>query len=71
MAIPLELWERMIEHYKSCPFSLLENEIGNKSLTKENVKQVRHLVTTMKVHEKDLRELRKTIEEKLNEFESK
>ena len=70
MAIPFDLWERMIQHYKSCPFSLLEKEIGRKSLTRENVKQVRHLVTTMKAHEKDLRELRKVIEEKLDEFES-
>jgi hypothetical protein len=70
VAIPLDLWDRMIEHYKSCPFTLLQNTIGRKPLTRDNIKQVRHLIETMKIHEGDIRNLRKEIEEKVNEYEA-
>ena len=70
MAIPLELWERMIKDYPSCPVKKLENELAGKPVTKSNAKQIRLLLSTLKNHENDISGLRKEIEDKLNEFDS-
>ena len=68
MAIPLDLWERMINGYPHCPAKELQNEIAGKPLTRENIKQVRLLVETLKNHEKQIRTLRQEIEHKIEAF---
>ena len=70
MAIPLELWERMIKDYPSCPVKKLEEELAGKPVTKANAKQIRLLLTTLKNHENDIRALRNEIENKLNEVDA-
>jgi hypothetical protein len=71
MAIPLNLWEKIIKNYPSCPVKELEKELAGKPVTKTNAKHIRLLLTTLRKHENDIRALRKEIQNKLNVFESK
>jgi hypothetical protein len=70
MAIPLDLWERMITGFPRCPIKELRDILDGKSLTNENIKHVRLLLATLENHENEIRALRQEIEHKINMFSS-
>ncbi len=68
MAIPLDLWERMITHFPRCPVKELHDLLAGKSVTDINAKQIRLLLTTLENHENELRAIRQEIEHQLSAY---